>query len=467
MRNRYDGPMEREAAVIREKPLTIAQLTFRIKGALEQGFPNLWVIGEISNFKRASSGHWYFSLKDGDAQIRCNMWRSYTHSVQFRPVDGAEILVRGSLNVYAPRGEYSLMVEHMEERGRGRLRQEFERLKAQLMQEGLFERQHKKPLPLLPRKVGVVTSPTGAAIRDILRVLRVRFAGLHVIIFPARVQGKGAAYEIAEGIRYLDQRGDCDVLIVGRGGGSEEDLWSFNEEPVARAIFQAETPIISAVGHEVDTTIADYVADVRAATPSNAAELVVKSFGEYSQTIALFQKTMERTLQHKFLQLKNRINISENHPFFLSVRSRLNDNQRRVSELDYRMQRAVTQMLGDYRMRTLRASESLNLENLAGRALLHRKRLDTAGKELETEMATRLERLNQRLAGLVDRLEDLSPLKILQRGYAAVFVRGDKVVRQPEDVAIGELVRIQLAKGELHARVIEKEKAAVQQGLFD
>ncbi len=205
----------------KEKPMTVSQVTDNVKGALER-LPPIWLVGEISNFKRAGSGHWYFSLKDGQSQIRCNMWRSYTSHVRFRVNDGAEVLVRGSLNVYAPRGEYSLVVEQMEEMGMGRLRMEFERLKAQLQKEGLFEQAHKKPLPLLPRKVGIVTSPTGAAIRDMLRVMRERFAGIHVLIFPARVQGEGASAEIAMGIQWLDNL-NCDATIIGRGGGAEED----------------------------------------------------------------------------------------------------------------------------------------------------------------------------------------------------------------------------------------------------
>ena len=209
----------------RRNPLTVTQLTGRIKGQLERSFPHVWVVGEISNFKVAGSGHWYFSLKDDRAQIRANMWRSATANVSFRPKDGMEVLVAGSMNVYPPRGDYSLIVESIQEMGLGKLRQEFERLKAKLQAEGLFDPAHKKRLPLLPRKIGLVTSPTGAAVRDILRVLESRFPGLHVLLFPARVQGEGAAEEINAGIRYLDRHGNCDALIVGRGGGSEQDLW--------------------------------------------------------------------------------------------------------------------------------------------------------------------------------------------------------------------------------------------------
>ncbi|MDJ0835126.1 MAG: exodeoxyribonuclease VII large subunit [Acidobacteriota bacterium] len=459
--------MDRFAHPTREKPLSVSQMTRLIKGALEQTFPRVWLVGEISNFKRASSGHWYFSLKDAEAQIRCNMWRSYTHGVPFRPADGAEVLVGGNLNVYAPRGEYSLIVEQMEELGLGRLRAQFERLKARLAAEGLFHPDHKKPLPLLPRKIGIVTSPTGAALRDILRVLGARFAGLHVLIFPARVQGDGAAYEIAEGIRYLDQRGQCDVIIVGRGGGSEEDLWCFNEEVTARAIFEARTPIISAVGHEVDITIADYVADLRAATPSNAAELVVRSHTEYRQAVDLFQRSMERAMQRKLLILRNRINISESHPIFTAVRSRVHDAQRRLADLDYRMQRRVDELLQNRRLRLLRAVESLSIEQLAARAMLLATRLATADRELTQSAGGHLERNRQLLAGLAHRLQDLSPLKVLSRGYAAVYDSKDRVLRDPADVRIGELIRVRLDKGELNARVVDKPRDAVQQNLFD
>jgi len=459
--------MERAAPPSRDRPLSVSQLTHRIKATLERGFPRIWIVGEISNYKRAGSGHWYFSLKDADSQVRCAMWRSYTHQVRFRPTDGAEVLIAGALNVYPPRGEYSLIVEQMEEVGLGRLRAELERLKARLMAEGLFDPAHKKPLPLLPTKVGIVTSPTGAAIRDILRVLRVRFAGLHVLIFPVRVQGEGAAREIAEGIRYLDSHGDCDVLIVGRGGGSEEDLWSFNEEIVVRAIFEASTPIISAVGHEVDTTLSDHVADLRAATPSNAAELVVRSRAEYAQTIQLCLRTMEKAVQHRLLMIANRVKLSESNPIFVAVRSRINDAMRRLAELEHGLLRRTQESLQNRRFRLIRAGEALSPEHLMGRARLLEQRLGTADRELGARVLMVVRTRREQFGGLVNRLEDLSPLKILGRGYAAVFDDTGRVLRDPDKVKPGTLIRARLQHGDLHARVIEARQQTVQESLFD
>ncbi len=458
--------MERSDFASRDKPLTITDLTQIVKGTLEQ-FPLMYVVGEVSNFKPASSGHWYFSLKDANAQIRCNMWRTSTKGVAFRMSDGAQVLAHGSFNVYAPRGEYSLVVDSLEELGVGRLRQAFERLKAKLQAEGLFDRDHKQALPLLPRKIGVVTSPTGAAFRDILRVLHQRFAGVHVLLYPARVQGEGAAREIAEGIQWLDAHGDCDLLIVGRGGGSEEDLWCFNEEVVARAIFAARTPIISAVGHEIDFTIADFVADVRAATPSNAAELAIRSLLEYQQTLKVHSRTMERAIGRQLLGLRNRIAISESNPIFVRVRNRLNDAQRRLQEADHRMSQALTNRLARHQRRLHAAAQSLQPERLARRLGQLTARLALARQRLDSRAQTRLERLQNQVRGLGHRLEDLSPLKILNRGYAAVFNRKNHLVRGPDDVSFGEVLRLRVAKGEIHARVVEEPQAAVQENLFD
>jgi len=450
----------------RSKPLSITSLTQRVKHTLEASFPYIWVVGEITNFKRAASGHWYFNLRDANSQVRCNMWRTATGNVRFRPTDGKEVLVSGSLNVYPPRGEYSLIVESMEEVGLGRLRQAFEQLKQKLQAEGLFDPAHKRPLPLLPRKIGVVTSSTGAAIRDILRVLSKRFAGMQVLLYPARVQGEGAGAEIAEGIGWLDRHGGCDLLIVGRGGGSEEDLWCFNEEIVARAIFAARTPLISAVGHQTDITIADFVADVSAATPSHAAEIAVKSREEYGKTIDLLVHTLDRAMQRKLLLLKNRINISESHPIFISVRSRVNDYQRRLSDLEYRLQKRLFELVADRRLRLMRGGERLNPDKLRGRARLAAGRLAEADRELYRKIDRQLDSASQKLVVLVRRLQDLSPLKTLARGYAAVFTRENKVVKHPADVSLGELVRIRLAEGELSARIVDQERRAVQQDLF-
>lgn len=450
-----------------ENPLTISDLTHEIKDCLESAFPRLWVVGEISNFKAAASGHWYFSLKDPHSQIRANMWRSSANKVSFRPKDGMEVLVSGTLNVYAPRGEYSLVVDRIEEMGVGRLRQEFERLKKQLLAEGLFDEAHKQQLPLLPRKIGIVTSPTGAAIRDMLRVLKHRFEGVEVLIAPARVQGSGAAEEIAVGLQYLDRFGNCDVIIIGRGGGSEEDLWAFNEEIVARAIFAAETPIISAVGHEVDITISDFVADVRAATPSNAAELAVLTRDDYLNMIALAEQRIARRLQTKLLQWRQRVKVSETHPIFLKIRSRVNDAMRNLADLDYRQKRAMERQLATLKLRLLTSCERLHVERLKQKIQSYQQRLVFAEQGLRQAIEKKQKQAKNEVGGLMMRLADLSPLRVLARGFSVVYNQKGKVLRHPKDVKTGEILRVQMAEGELAVRAIEPMKSIEQPDLFD
>jgi exodeoxyribonuclease VII large subunit len=284
------------------KVFTVFEITSEIKRSLER-FGLIWIQGEISNFKHHSSGHMYFTLKDKRAQLKAACFRSNNCYLKFRPEDGLEVVVRGRLSVYEPRGDYQMVVEYMEPVGLGSLQLAFDQLKEKLRREGLFEEDRKKPLPLLPRKIGIVTSPTGAAIRDMLRILKRRNASLHVLIYPARVQGTGAVEEIIRGVRYFNSRHDIDVIIVGRGGGSLEDLWAFNQEVVARAIFKSEIPVISAVGHEVDFTITDFVADVRAPTPSAAAELVSGARGDLTATV---RSLVGRLVQAMRLQIERR-----------------------------------------------------------------------------------------------------------------------------------------------------------------
>lgn len=449
------------------RPLTISDLTQHIKDVIETEIPPVWVVGEVSNFKAASSGHWYFSLKDDTAQIRATMWRSAAARAGMRPKDGMEVLVSGSLNVYPPRGEYSLVIDQIQDMGVGRLRQEFERLKKKLQDEGLFDSVHKKPLPLLPRKIGIVTSPTGAAIRDILRVLKHRFEGLHVLIAPARVQGVGAAEEIAVGIQYLDRFGDCDVIIVGRGGGSEEDLWAFNEEIVAKAIFEAETPIISAVGHEVDFTIADFVADIRAATPSNAAELAVRSRDSYQKAIDLAEQRLVRALQLRILALRQRVKLSESHPIFLKVRSKVNDVQRKLADLENVQQRSLERRIQSVKLRMIRTEDALDVRRLIKRLEGFSRRLFQAELDLDRLANEQITQARQAFASLVTRLDDLSPLRTLARGYSVVYNQKRQVLRSPNQVKVGEVLRVQMAEGELNVRALEPAERIEQGNLFD
>jgi exodeoxyribonuclease VII large subunit len=458
-----NGP---EPVLSRDAALTVTQLTLRLKAQLEGAFPRVWVRGELSNFRPASSGHWYFILKDGESQIRVTMWRSSTGRLAFRPRDGMEVLLCGALNLYGPRGEYGLIADRMEELGQGKLRLEFEKLKARLAAEGLFSEQSKKPLPLLPGKIGLITSATGAALQDLLRVLRSRRKGLHILIYPVRVQGDGAGREIAEAVSWMDGRGGCDVLIVGRGGGSEEDLWAFNDESLARAIFACRTPVVSAVGHEVDFTIADFVADLRASTPSNAAEQVVRTDSEYRNLVAVRKQGLERAIQNRLREWRSLVNFSENSPVFIRVRSRIYDALRRVAEARSRMDSSLRKRLSVGEALLLRAHRRLRLDGLKLRLQQAGERRSALLGRLTRSLPARLEEHRAHLGLLAARLEDLSPLRVLARGYCVVYNRRNQVVRSRKQLRFGESIRVHVQDGAFHARVIETE-SATQPGLFE
>lgn len=448
-------------------PLSVYQLTMHIKNHLEPAFPRLWLRGEISNFTQARSGHWYFSLKDDQAQIRSTMWRSAAQRVAIRPRDGMDVLVAGSINVYPPRGEYTLNVETLEELGLGSLRQQFEKLKQKLQAEGLFDAEHKKALPFFPRRIGIVTSPTGAAIRDLLRVIQQRFRGPDILIYPARVQGEGAAAEIMQGLQTLDRHGACDVIIIGRGGGSEEDLWCFNDEALARAIFEAHTPIISAVGHEVDFTISDFVADLRAATPSHAGESVIRSRTEYAAMVSTLQKELRAAIQRTLLSLRARVHVSESHPVFIRARSRLNAAQRRVVDLEHQLESKTQRRLQDLRDRWQRLTRFFRIERLLHAHGDLRHRVQHAKDQLHATAQQQAEERKTCVDRLMDRLQGLSPHAIMQRGYAMVFDARRRLVRSPEDVRFGQVLDVHVHRGELRARVIEDSPRHEQATLFD
>ena len=434
------------------KIYTVLEITSEIKRALEK-FGILWIQGEISNFKHHSSGHMYFSLKDDRAQIKAAFFRNNNCLLKFRPEDGLEVLVRGRLSAYEPRGDYQVIVEYMEPRGLGSLQLAFEQLKEKLRKEGFFDEAHKVPLPLLPRKIGVVTSPTGAAIQDMLRILKRRNASLHILIFPARVQGAGAAEEIASGVRYFNTRDDIDVVIVGRGGGSIEDLWAFNEEIVARAIYSSDVPVISAVGHEVDFTIADFVADLRAPTPSAAAEMVS---GAREELLSTVQSLSGRLSQSARLFLERRRSALERlarSRAFNATPNMIRDLEQRFDEAALRMQQAVTRFAT-----SLRHSERVMLARLAGidlRLLIRSKseRLSRSRQLLNANLRAGLQRQRARLELAAGRLNALSPLAILARGYAICRDARGVLVRYAGSVTAGDGVRVTLAKGELDCRV--------------
>lgn len=439
---------------------SVSRLNREARAILEGNFPLMWVEGEISNLARPRSGHIYFSLKDEFAQVRCAMFRMRATNIRFSPRDGMQVLARVKVGLYEPRGDFQLVVDHMEEAGDGALRRAFELLKQKLEQEGLFDESRKRPLPAMPGQIGVVTSPSGAAIRDILSVLKRRFPAIPVVIYPVAVQGEGAGNEIAQMIRLAGRRKECDVLIVGRGGGSLEDLWAFNEETVARAIHDSPIPVVSAVGHEVDFTIADFVADVRAPTPSAAAELLSPDREAWLQRLQRVESRLEQVTRQQLQQRKQQLlwlGKRLKHPG-----QRLQDNAQRLDELELRMAQAQRNLmrhnlarLDTLRARLARHSPVMRLERLQQtQTELHRR--------LHQAMDFSLKQRQQQLAYHARALETVSPLATLNRGYAIVSAgKSDKVLHRSDQVQVGDTVRARLHHGGLLCRVeeIESEKS--------
>ncbi|MFQ6038057.1 MAG: exodeoxyribonuclease VII large subunit [Candidatus Aminicenantales bacterium] len=417
-----------------EKIYTVSEITRLIKRELEDRFFDVWVEGEIADFKRAHSGHLYFTLKDEGAQLHCVMWRSDAQRVVFELETGLHVVLKGRVSVYEPRGQYQLLVERVEPKGKGALQLAFEQLKEKLRKEGLFDEVHKKKLPLLPKRVGVVTSPRGAAIIDIIRTLERRFARLHILIYPVKVQGEGAAEEIVEGIDVLGRMPGVDVVIVGRGGGSLEDLWAFNEEQVARAIFRCPVPVISAVGHEIDFTIADFVADIRASTPSAAAEMVVEKEEAFVERIENLSKRLTHQLQYTIQAKKHEVMDLIHHTAFQNFRVRLYQIIQRVDDLENRAGHAVRSMIQNIRESRSRA------------ALLEEKLVHTLKRRLQDFLGT-WERLSAQL-------HNLSPLNVLKKGYTICWKASEpQLIQHIEDVVQGEDVTVSFFKGEFTAEV--------------
>jgi len=432
----------------RRQALTVSELTRRLQGLLETEFVDVWVEGEVSNFKRAASGHMYFSLKDAGAQIRAVVWKADAQRLRFKPRDGMQVLARGSLRVYPPHGEYQVSVQALEPLGKGSLAQAFEELKERLEKEGLFAQGRKRSLPLLPRRIAVVTSPTGAVIRDILRVLHRRYPTLEVLVYPVRVQGEGAAGEIARAIPALNRLGGLDVVILARGGGSLEDLWAFNEESVARAIAASRIPTLSAVGHETDVTIADFVADVRAPTPSAAAELVVQP-----------REELQARVNAAGNRLRARVEAAAAHRVFAAEQGRLHVRAQRVDELVRRGERALVRRLETSRERAGRKRERLEVLRWDRQLAARRERVARRVERLHGLLRSRVDQRRARLAGMAGRLEGLSPLAVLGRGYALVWDEATGVLlRDAGETEVGHELRVRLHKGTVRATVESKER---------
>lgn len=437
---------------------SVSRLNREARRLLEGGLQGCWVAGEISNLAQPGSGHLYFTLKDAEAQVRCAMFRSAQRYLRFRPADGAQVIVQGTVSIYEARGSYQIIAERMEEAGEGLLRRQFEELKQRLHAAGLFASEHKIALPALPRCIGIVSSPTGAAVRDILQVLNRRYPAAHVILYPTRVQGDGARDEIAAAIRRADARAECDVLIVGRGGGSLEDLWCFNEEIVARAIYDCRIPIVSAVGHEIDATISDLVADQRAPTPSAAAELVVPDIESLLRALEHQRRQLGRAIRQRLQSLTNRQTQLESRLHRVHPGTVLQQRQQRVDELLRRLLLQTRRSLHGERLRLQHLHTRLQRDTPLARIRISHEHQLQLGTRLVRAMQQRLERASARLAYAGGQLHAVSPLATLERGYAIVRDANGQVVRTSEQIRTGDQVQVRLAHGELEAEVRQIRK---------
>lgn len=444
---------------------TVSSLNRRARRIVEDQLGVIWVEGEISGLARPSSGHLYWRMKDENAQLRCAMFRSRSRLLNFRPDDGQHVLARGRVSIYEPRGEYQLIVESLEEMGEGVLRRRFEELKRKLAAEGLFDARHKRDKPTLPRRIGVVTSPSGAAVRDIVTTLARRFPAIPVLVYPTAVQGAGAAAEIAATLELADRRAECDLLILARGGGSLEDLWSFNEEVVARAMANVRIPIISGVGHEIDFTIADFVADERAPTPTAAAELAVEDRGKWFSALEAFAEGLRRAAEQRLAATRTRLEglahrHKRSHPGV-----QLRQSQQRLDELETRFRLSLTTTMQARRSRLAESAARLRGASPAGRIRGLHERIRFVSHGLARAARELLHRRRERLSLAQRTLESVSPLATLQRGYAIVTSGEDgAIVTDAGTVAHGAAIDIQLARGGLAATVDESRPPAAEGG---
>ena len=419
------------------KIYSVSQLSIEIRDLLERRFIDVWVEGEISNFKTSAAGHLYFTLKDDRAQLPAVCFRNSARLLRFRPENGKLFRARGRVSTYEGRGEYQLIVEVLEPAGLGALQLAFEQLKEKLEKEGLFRSDRKRPIPAFPRKIGIVTSTKSAALRDILTVLKRRHNAINVLIFPAEVQGEGASLQIMEGIDYLSRSTDVDVIVIARGGGSMEDLWAFNEERVARAIVRARKPVISAVGHEVDFTISDFVADLRAPTPSAAAEIVIQSKEEISQRVKQLEGRLEGVIRSRIVERRHFLASKVGSRGFVVAETRIRRMAQRVDDLTFRL-------------------EQIGRSGAFIRSRAHR--VEICEQRLSNAVHQRLKKCHQAFAGIAHTLEALSPLAVLERGYAICLTPEGHVIRSVNTVETDAAVKVRLHDGSLLAKVIGKER---------
>jgi len=434
----------------------VRELVAAVRTNVEREYSDIWVEGEISNFRAHDSGHLYFTLKDEASQLRAVMFRSQARLLRFRPEDGMQVVLRGRVTVYEGRGELQLSAEYLEPKGAGALQVAFEQLKAKLEAEGLFDASRKKPIPLLPRHIGVVTSPQAAALRDILNILRRRHHTVNILIYPAQVQGDLAAAEVSAGVKYFNRAKNVDVILVARGGGSAEDLAAFNHEGLARTVAGSQIPVISAVGHETDFTIIDFVADLRAPTPSAAAEMVIRSRQEIEEQAEGLRLRLERAVRYRLLMAKQALTEAAQHGAFARMMDGINQRQQRLDDLNFRLEKAERRLIEQHRRRWERASAAVRHYDV-------RRVLAGIGQELVSSKAaltsaikTSLFRNRSRLEQIEHQLKALSPVAILERGYALVFDAAGKLVKDSAQVQSGDEISARLAKGTVTARVEKK-----------
>ena len=449
------------------QPVSVSELTQQLRGVIEKRFASVWVEGEVSNFRAHSSGHWYFTLKDEFAQLRSACYRSVNQRIRFRLEDGMLVRARGRLSVYEAKGEYQLLVDSLEPVGAGGLQLAFEQTKARLQAEGLFAPELKRPIPMFPRRVGVVTSANGAALRDILHVISRRTRSVHILIAGARVQGEGAAHEIVRAIRFLNEHHQralrdgnldqaIDVMIVGRGGGSIEDLWAFNEEAVARTIRASLIPIISAVGHETDFTITDFVADMRAPTPSAAAEMVAAHEAELCARLAALNTSLAQSMRHRIAGSRNQVQQLALSNAFDAVATRLHAALTATSAAEYRLQSNMRAALETAQRRLHAASRNVSLPQLRSLLTAARARFESLNNSRDNAIVARMETAQRNFGLAAAALDAMSPLRVLERGYAIAHDSEGRVIRDADATRIGDELRLRLWQGELECRIEKK-----------
>jgi len=435
----------------------VRDLVASVRTHIEREYSDAWVEGEISNFRAPESGHLYFTLKDGDSQIRVVMFRSSARLLRFRPADGQQVVVRGRVTIYEERGELQISAEYIEPKGAGSLQLAFEQLKAKLEAEGLFAAERKKPIPSLPARIGVVTSPQGAALQDILNILQRRHRSVNVLIFPAQVQGDAASFEVAAGVRYFNQQNNVEVIIVARGGGSAEDLAQFNNEGLARTVAASKIAVISAVGHETDFTIIDFVADLRAPTPSAAAELVIRSRQEIEDQAAALHDRLRRAIRYRLLMGRQALTELSQHGAFARMMEVIRQRQQKLDDLTHRMELAERNLLERFHRRWETVSAAVRHYDV--RLVLNgmRKELDSRTMALASVMRNVLLQYRVSSERLETALQSLSPLAILDRGYALVFDSTGKLLKDADAVKIGDEISARIAHGQIHAAVTKKQ----------